>query len=194
MDEEEIRKQRQKEQYKYDKTTPTFKRTTEFNQDGEILKEETKTLQGERREKGTFFQSDPEEFIRFINAFFKRKEERLIFEYIVSNINYSNEFSFDKKWLNTNFKDVHNFNTYRRKLEKDRWIFKTSKKNVYTLNVQLFNRMTAKKAFELYKTQFEGNFDKDINVFMYISKIAQNLNKAETEQLINQLQKHLLKN
>ena len=191
MNEEEIKKQNEKEQYKYKKTTPTFKRTTEFNQDGEVIKEETKTIQGERREKGTFFQSDPEEFIRFINAFFKRKEERLIFEYIISNINYANEFSFDKKWLSSNFKDIHNFNRYRRKLEKDKWIFKTTKRNVYTLNVQLFNRMTAKKAFELYKTQFEENFDKDINTFMYMSKMAQNLNKNEIKQLIKQLQNHL---
>lgn len=191
MNEEEIKKQNEKEQYKYKKTTPTFKRTTEFNQDGEVIKEETKTIQGERREKGTFFQSDPEEFIRFINAFFKRKEERLIFEYIISNINYANEFSFDKKWLSSNFKDIHNFNRYRRKLEKDKWIFKTTKRNVYTLNVQLFNRMTAKKAFELYKIQFEENFDKDINTFMYMSKMAQNLNKSEIKQLIKQLQNHL---
>ena len=191
MNEEEIKKQNEKEQYKYKKTTPTFKRTTEFNQDGEVIKEETKTIQGERREKGTFFQSDPEEFIRFINAFFKRKEERLIFEYIISNINYANEFSFDKKLLSSNFKDIHNFNRYRRKLEKDKWIFKTTKRNVYTLNVQLFNRMTAKKAFELYKIQFEENFDKDINTFMYMSKMAQNLNKSEIKQLIKQLQNHL---
>lgn len=191
MDEEEIKEQRQKEQYKYNKTTPTFKRTTEFNQDGEILKEETKTIQGERREKGTFFQSDPEEFIRFINTFFKRKEERLIFEYIVSNINYSNEFSFDQKWLNTNFPKTNKFYIVRKKLEDDNWIFKTTKKNVYTLNVQLFNRMTAKKAFELYKTQFKENYDKDINTFMYMSKMAQNLNKTEIKQLIKQLQNHL---
>lgn len=188
---EKIKKQNEKEQYKYKKTTPTFKRTTEFNQNGEVIKEETKTIQGERREKGTFFQSDPEEFIRFINTFFKRKEERLIFEYIISNINYANEFSFDKKWLSSNFKDIHNFNRYRRKLEKDKWIFKTTKRNVYTLNVQLFNRMTAKKAFELYKIQFEETFNKDINTFMYMSKMAQNLNKSEIKQLIKQLQNHL---
>ena len=103
---EEIKQKNEKEQYKYNKTTPIFKRTTEFTKEGEIVREETKTIQGERREKGTFFQSDPEEFIRFIDTFFKRKEERMIFEYIVSNINYSNEFSFDKKWLNTNFPKI----------------------------------------------------------------------------------------
>lgn len=190
---EDIAKINEKEQYKYGKTTPTFKRITEFTQKGEIVREETKTIQGERREKGTFFQSDPEEFVRFINTFFKRKEERLIFEYIVSNINYSNEFSFNKKWLSANFKDTRNFNRYRLKLEKDKWIFKTTKKNVYTLNVQLFNRMTARKAFELYKTQFREDFDKDINTFMYLSKIAQNLNKTEIKQLIKQLENHLKK-
>lgn len=191
MNEEEIKKQNEKEQYKYKKTTPTFKRTTEFNQDGEVIKEETKTIQGERREKGTFFQSDPEEFIRFINEFGYRKEIKLIFEYIISNINYSNEFSFDKKWLNTNFPNINKFYTYRKKLEDTKWIFKTTRRNVYTLNVQLFNRMTAKKAFELYKTQFEENFDKDINTFMYMSKMAQNLNKTEIKQLIKQLENHL---
>lgn len=191
MNEEEIKKQNEKEQYKYKKTTPTFKRTTEFNQDGEVIKEETKTIQGERREKGTFFQSDPEEFIRFINEFGYRKEIKLIFEYIISNINYSNEFSFDKKWLNTNFPNINKFYTYRKKLEDTKWIFKTTRRNVYTLNVQLFNRMTAKKAFELYKTQFEENFDKDINTFMYMSKMAQNLNKNEIKQLIKQLENHL---
>ena len=64
---EEFKKANEKEQYKYKKTTPTFKRTTEFTQEGVVVREETKTIQGERREKGTFFQSDPEEFIRFIN-------------------------------------------------------------------------------------------------------------------------------
>lgn len=188
---EEFKKSNEKEQYKYKKTTPTFKRTTEFTQEGVVVREETKTIQGERREKGTFFQSDPEEFIRFINTFFKRKEERLIFEYIVSNINYSNEFSFDKKWIDFNFKDIRNFNRYRLKLEKDNWIFKTTKKNVYTLNVQLFNRMTAKKAFDLYKIQFKEDFNKNINTFMYMSKMAQNLNKSEIKQLIKQLENHL---
>ena len=188
---EEIKQKKEKEQYKYNKTTPTFKRTTEFTKEGEIVREETRTVQGERREKGTFFQSDPEEFIRFINTFFKRKEERLIFEYIVSNINYSNEFSFDKKWLKTNFKDICNFNKYRRKLEKEKWIFKTTKKNVYTFNVQLFNRMTPKKAFDLYKIQFKENYDKVINTFMYMSKMVQPLNKTEIKQLIKQLQNHL---
>lgn len=191
MNKEEIKKQNEKEQYKYKKTTPAFKRTTEFNQDGEVIKEETKTIQGERREKGTFFQSDPEEFIRFINEFGYRKEIKLIFEYIISNINYSNEFSFDKKWLNTNFPNINKFYTYRKKLEDTKWIFKTTRRNVYTLNVQLFNRMTAKKAFELYKTQFEESFDKDINTFMYMSKMAQNLNKTEIKQLIKQLENHL---
>lgn len=188
---EEFKKSNEKEQYKYKKTTPTFKRTTEFTQEGIVVREETKTIQGERREKGTFFQSDPEEFIRFINTFFKRKEERLIFEYIVSNINYANEFSFDKKWTDSNFKDIRNFNRYRLKLEKDNWIFKTTKKNVYTLNVQLFNRMTAKKAFDLYKIQFKEDFNKNINTFMYVSKMAQNLNKTEIKQLIKQLENHL---
>ena len=68
---EEIKKKQEKEQYKYNKTTPYFKRSVEFNQEGEILKEETKTIQGERREKGTFYQGDPEELIRLINTFFK---------------------------------------------------------------------------------------------------------------------------
>ena len=191
---EEFKKANEKEHYKNKKTTPTFKRTTEFTQEGVVVREETKTIQGERREKGTFFQSDPEEFIRFINTFFKRKEERLIFEYIVSNINYSNEFSFDKKWIDSNFKDIRNFNRYRLKLEKDNWIFKTTKKNVYTLNVQLFNRMTAKKAFELYKIQFKEDFNKNINTFMYMSKMAQNLTKTEIKQLIKQLENHLKDN
>ena len=188
---EEYKKANEKEQYKYNKTTPTFKRTTEFTKEGVVVREETKTIQGERREKGTFFQSDPEEFIRFINTFFKRKEERMMFEYIISNINYSNEFSFDKKWICSNFKDIRNFNRYRLKLEKDSWIFKTTKKNVYTLNVQLFNRMTAKKAFDLYKIQFKEDFNKNINTFMYLSKMAQNLNKTEIKQLIKQLENHL---
>ena len=168
------------------KETKTFKRTTEFTQEGVVVREETKTIQGERREKGTFFQSDPEEFIRFINTFFKRKEERLIFEYIVSNINYSNEFSFDKKWIDSNFKDIRNFNRYRLKLEKDNWIFKTTKKNVYTLNVQLFNRMTAKKAFELYKIQFKEDFNKNINTFMYMSKMAQKQTKKNSTSIKKQ--------
>ena len=53
---EEIKQKKEKEQYKYNKTTPTFKRTTEFTKEGEIVREETRTVQGERREKGTFFQ------------------------------------------------------------------------------------------------------------------------------------------
>ena len=53
--------------------------------------------------------------------------------------------------------------------------------------------MTARKAFELYKTQFREDFDKDINTFMYLSKMAQNLNKTEIKQLIKQLENHLKK-
>ena len=187
---EETKKRNEKEQYKYKKTSPTFKRITEFTKEGEIVREETKTIQGERREKGTFYQGDPEELIRIIN-YIKRKEERLMFEYIISNINYANEFSFDKKWLNTNFPNVNKFYAVRKKLEDNKWIFKTTKRNVYTLNVQLFNRMTPKKAFELYKTQFKEDYDKDVNTFMYMSKMAQNLNKSEIKQLIKQLQEHL---
>ena len=51
--------------------------------------------------------------------------------------------------------------------------------------------MTPKKAFELYKTQFKEDYDKDVNTFMYMSKMAQNLNKSEIKQLIKQLQEHL---
>ena len=187
---EETTKRNEKEQYKYKKTSPTFKRTTEFTKEGEIVREEIKTIQGERREKGTFYQGDPEELIRIIN-YIKRKEERLMFEYIISNINYANEFSFDKKWLNTNFPNINKFYAVRKRLEDNKWIFKTTKRNVYTLNVQLFNSMTPKKAFELYKTQFKEDYNKDVNTFMYMSKMAQNLNKSEIKQLIKQLQEHL---
>lgn len=191
---EEIKKQKEKEQYKYKKTKPTFKTTTEFDENGEIFKETTETKQGTRREKGTFYQGDPEELIRFIQEFGKKQNNMSkIFEYIISNINYANEFSFDKKWLNTNFpKDnIKNFYNYIRKLEKNKWIFKTTKKNVYTLNVQFFNRMTPKKAFDLYKEQFNEDFDKDINTYMYMSKMAQKLNKEQIKSLIKQLENHL---
>ena len=51
--------------------------------------------------------------------------------------------------------------------------------------------MTAKKAFDLYKIQFKEDFNKNINTFMYMSKMAQNLNKSEIKQLIKQLENHL---
>ena len=54
--------------------------------------------------------------------------------------------------------------------------------------------MTAKKAFELYKIQFKEDFNKNINTFMYMSKMAQNLTKTEIKQLIKQLENHLKDN
>lgn len=170
------------------KTTQEVDQTT-----GEILKE-TKTYNSQdKREKGTFYNGSPEELIRFTNIICNNKYKKEILEYIITNIKYSNEFSFDKKWLNTYFpaNKIKHFYTSFKFLIDNKIVFKTTKRNTYTLNVQLFNRMSLDRALKLYQEQFGETNEEEINIFTFCLKKAQLLNKKQKQELIEILKKDL---
>lgn len=177
----------------HQKQAITTKITRIDNLTGEIIDEKQEYKSTVKREKGTFYNGSPEELIRFINIICNNKYKKEILEYIITNIKYSNEFSFEKKWLNTYFpaNKIKHFYTSFKFLIDNRIVFKTTKRNTYTLNVQLFNRMSLDKALKLYQEQFGETNEEEINIFTFCLKKAQLLNKKQKQELIEILKKDL---
>lgn len=170
------------------KTTQEVDQTT-----GEILKE-TKTYNSQdKREKGSFFTSTPEDFIKFINVICNNKYKKQIIEYIITNIKWNNEFSFDKKWLSEYFpaNNIKNFYKNLKVLTENKIVFKTNKKNIYTLNVYLYCKMSVKEAIKLAQEQFPEEGGERINRFTFTLKQAQLLTKKQKRDLIEILKKDL---
>lgn len=167
------------------KTTQEVDPTT-----GEILKE-TKIYNSEdKREKGTFCISSPEEIIKLAQQN-KIRAFNTMLVYAIDNMNWNNEFTFDKKFIASYEKNISRFYKDKKYLLDNKYIFiKPFKKNIFTLNVQLCFRGSAKKQAELYEEQFGEEIDQDSKLeLVKIKKRATKLAKEDMKNLINDLQK-----
>lgn len=162
-------------------------------QTGEILSTETNYNSNIKRKKGTFCISCPEELARLASYTQNRAINKMLV-YIFNTVNWNNEFTFDKSFIESyNDKSNSRFFSDRKYLLDNKYIFvKQDKKNVYTLNVELFNRGNAYITSQLYEEQFGEELNQDSK--LELSKIKKKVNKLSKEdikKLIEDLQKML---
>ena len=122
---------------------------------GEILSTETTYSSEKKRVKGTFYVGSPEELTRVL-SFNKNRAISKMLTYIINTVSWNNEFTFDKSFISTyGEQNKTRFFADRRYLLENKFIFpKQDKKNVYTLNVELFSRGNAYVTSQLYEEQF----------------------------------------
>ena len=109
-------------------------------QTGEILSTETNYNSETKRKKGTFYVGNPEELARLCSLNKKNRAISKMLTYIINTVNWNNEFSFDKTFIES-YSLSTKFYQDRRFLIENKYIFqKPNKKNVFTLNVDLFSR------------------------------------------------------
>ena len=113
--------------------------------------------------------------------------------YIINAVNWNNEFSFDKTFIESYNGAETRFYQDRRYLLKNKYIFpKPNKKNIYTLNVELFSRGNAYVTSQLYEEQFGEELSQDSKLELSkIKKKASKLSKDDLQKLIEDLQKML---
>lgn len=160
---------------------------------GEILSTETTYSSENKRIKGTFGITSPEEIIRLTQQS-KVRAINTMLAYIINIMDWNNEFSFDKKFINSYGEHKSDrFYTDRKYLIENKYIFnKPGKKNRFTLNVNLFFRGPLYKATELYQEQFEEELNQDSKLeLIKIKKKATKLTKEDIKNLIEDLQKML---
>ena len=185
---EEEKEQLQKHQKKgITRITKTVNQET-----GEILSTETDYNSETKRKKGTFYVGSPEELARLCSLNKKNRAISKMLAYIINTVNWNNEFSFDKTFiesysLNTKFYQDRKF------LLENKYIFqKPDKKNVFTLNVNLFSRGNAYATSQLYEEQFGEELSQDSKIELAkIKKKAIKLSKEDIKKLIEDLQKML---
>ncbi len=164
-------------------------------QTGEILSTETNYNSETKRKKGTFYIGSPLELQKIAQGSKVRAINKMLV-YILDVVNWNNEFTFDKPFIESyGEKNKQRFFTDRKYLLENQYIFnKPYKKNVYTLNVELFSRGNAYTTSQLYKEQFEENLEKDIELdLIKTNKKLGKFNKNQLEQLKNKID-NLLKN
>ena len=160
---------------------------------GEILSTETTYSSEKKRVKGTFGISDPEEIIRLTRQS-KIRAINTMLAYVIDTIDWNNEFSFDKKFINSYGEHKSDrFFTDRKYLLENKYIFnKPGKKNRFTLNVNLLFRGPIYKAAELYEEQFGEEMNQDSKLELSkIKKKATKLSKEDIKKLIEDLKKML---
>lgn len=196
---EEIKKtydslpEEEKEQLqKYQKKGITKVTQSVDQETGEILSTETTYSSEKKRVKGTFGISSPEEIIRLCRKNKLRPINKML-PYFIDNMNWNNELSFDNAFIDSYEKHNERFFTDRKYLLDNQFIFKKpNKKNVYTLNVNLFFRGTMQKAAELYQEQFGEELNQDSKLELAkIKKKITRLSKEDIKNLIEDLQKML---
>lgn len=164
-------------------------------QTGEILSTETNYNSETKRKKGTFYIGSPLELQKIAQGSKVRAINKMLV-YILDVVNWNNEFTFEKPFIESyGEKNKQRFFTDRKYLLENQYIFnKPYKKNVYTLNVELFSRGNAYTTSQLYKEQFEENLEKDIELdLIKTNKKLGKFNKNQLEQLKNKID-NLLKN
>ena len=159
---------------------------------GEILSTETTYSSEKKRVKGTFYVGSPEELARLCSLNKKNRAISKMLTYIINTVNWNNEFSFDKTFiesysLNTKFYQDRKF------LIENKYIFqKPNKKNVFTLNVDLFSRGNAYTTSQLYEEQFGEELSQDSKIELAkIKKKVTKLSKEDIRKLIEDLQNML---
>ena len=161
-------------------------------QSGEILSIETTYSSEMKRKKGTFYVGNPEELTRLL-SFNKNRAVNKMLVYIINTVNWNNEFSFEKNYIQSYGKGVNKFYEDRKYLLDNKFIFnKLGKKNVYTLNVELFSRGNAYVTSQLYEEQFGEELSQDSKLeIAKIKKKVTKLSKEDIKKLIQDLEKML---
>ena len=160
---------------------------------GEILSTETTYSSEKKRVKGTFYVGSPEELTRVL-SFNKNRAISKMLTYIINTVSWNNEFTFDKSFISTyGEQNKTRFFADRRYLLENKFIFpKQDKKNVYTLNVELFSRGNAYVTSQLYEEQFGEELSQNSKLELAkIKKKVTKLSKEDIKKLIEDLQKML---
>ena len=182
----------EKEQLKKYQKKGITKITQSVDQEsGEILFSETTYNSEIKRKKGTFYVGSPEELARLCSFNKKNRAISKIINYIINVLKWNNEFSFDKTFIESYNGAETRFYQDRRYLLENKYIFvKPNKKNVYTLNVELFSRGNAYITSQLYEEQFGEELSQDSKLELSkIKKKASKLAKEDIKKLIEDLQK-----
>ena len=182
----------EKEQLKKYQKKGITKITQSVDQEsGEILFSETTYNSEIKRKKGTFYVGSPEELARLCSFNKKNRAISKMLTYIINVVNWNNEFSFDKTFIESYNGAETRFYQDRRYLLENKYIFvKPNKKNVYTLNVELFSRGNAYITSQLYEEQFGEELSQDSKLELSkIKKKASKLAKEDIKKLIEDLQK-----
>lgn len=159
---------------------------------GEILSTETTYSSEMKRKKGTFYVGNPEELTRLL-SFNKNRAVNKMLVYIINTVNWNNEFSFEKNYIQSYGKGINKFYEDRKYLLDNKFIFnKLGKKNIYTLNVELFSRGNAYVTSQLYEEQFGEELSQDSKLELAkIKKKVTKLSKEDIKKLIEDLEKML---
>lgn len=159
---------------------------------GEILSTETIYSSEKKRVKGTFYVGNPEELTRVLSLNKNRAISKML-TYVVNTVNWNNEFSFDKNFIESYGKGINKFYEDRKYLLDNKFIFnKLDKKNIYTLNVELFSRGNAYVTSQLYEEQFGEELSQDSKLeLVKIKKKITKLSKEDIKKLIQDLEKML---
>ena len=159
---------------------------------GEILSTETTYSSEKKRVKGTFYVGSPEELARLCSLNKKNRAISKMLTYIINTVNWNNEFSFDKTFIES-YSLSTKFYQDRRFLIENKYIFqKPNKKNVFTLNVDLFSRGNAYTTSQLYEEQFGEELSQDSKIELAkIKKKVTKLSKEDIRKLIEDLQNML---
>ena len=159
---------------------------------GEILSTETTYSSEIKRKKGTFYVGNPEELTRLL-SFNKNRAVNKMLVYIINTVNWNNEFSFEKNYIQSYGKGINKFYEDRKYLLDNKFIFnKLGKKNIYTLNVELFSRGNAYVTSQLYEEQFGEELSQDSKLELAkIKKKVTKLSKEDIKKLIEDLEKML---
>lgn len=162
-------------------------------QTGEILVTETNYNSDTKRKKGTFYVGNPEELTRVLSFNKKNRAISKMLVYVVNSVNWNNEFSFDKNFIESYGGHDEYFYKDRKYLLENKFIFlKQDKKNIYTLNVELFSRGNAYVTSQLYEEQFGEELSQDSKLeLLKIKKKVTKLSKEDIKKLIEDLQKML---
>ena len=178
---------------KYQKKGITKVTQSVDQESGEILSTETTYNSETKRKKGTFYIGSPEELARLCSFNKKNRAISKMLTYIINAVNWNNEFSFDKTFIESYNGAETRFYQDRRYLLKNKYIFpKKNKKNIYTLNVELFSRGNAYVTSQLYEEQFGEELSQDSKLELSkIKKKASKLSKDDLQKLIEDLQKML---
>lgn len=185
--------QEEKEQLqKYQKKGITKIVQSVDQESGEVLSTETTYSSEMKRKKGTFYVGNPEELTRLL-SFNKNRAVNKMLVYIINTVNWNNEFSFEKNFIQSYGKGVNKFYEDRKYLLDNKFIFnKLGKKNVYTLNVELFSRGNAYVTSQLYEEQFGEELSQDSKIELAkIKKKVTKLSKEDIKKLIQDLEKML---
>ena len=160
---------------------------------GEVLSTETTYSSEMKRKKRTFYVGNPEELTRVLSFNKKNRAISKMLVYVVNSVNWNNEFSFDKNFIESYGGHDEYFYKDRKYLLENKFIFsKQDKKNIYTLNVELFSRGNAYVTSQLYEEQFGEELSQDSKLELSkIKKKLAKLSKEDIKKLIEDLQKML---